>query len=219
MEELTSNQRKLINKLTSARSRKKSGYFLCEGKRACQEALESMASQIYFAVVTMAERASIDSDKYPFPVAVVADKEFGILADTSTPQGIMLIIKEPELELFDGNLVDDFVLVLDQVTDPGNFGTIVRTAWAAGLKEVWYTTGTTDPYGAKCVRSGMGAHFNMNFRRFDNLEQIEEIIGKWGGKLCLTKPQGKVSCFSEDFKFAGNAVVMGNEANGIEYCS
>ncbi len=155
----------------------------------------------------------------PFPVAIVEDKLFNEISSTSTPQGIMLIVKEPQPELFDGKLKDDFVLVLDRVTDPGNFGTIIRAAWAAGLKEIWYTVGTTDPYSAKSVRSGMGAHFAMSFRKFQDLAEVEEVMEKMCGHLCLTKPLGNVSCFSNEFQFSGNAVVMGNEANGIEFCS
>lgn len=215
---LTNNQKKLILSLGTTRGRKKSDSFLCEGKRSCLEAVNSCPERIELAVLSQAA-SSILSTNQTFPVVVIEDKLFSELSSTSTPQGILLVLKESIIGLFDGNLKDDFVLVLDRVTDPGNFGTIIRAAWAAGLKEIWYTVGTTDPYSAKSVRSGMGAHFAMTFRKFQDLAEVEAVMTDIGGRLCLTKPLGNVSCFSEEMQFSGNAVVMGNEANGIEFCS
>jgi len=215
---LTNKQKKLIASLGTTRGRKKSEFFLCEGKRSCLEAVKDCPEAIEFAVLADSAKAMI-SPNQPFPIIEIPDKEFNEITHTSTPQGILLVVKEPILEEFDNKLKDDFVLVLDRVTDPGNIGTIIRAAWAAGLKEIWYTVGTTDPYGAKAVRSGMGAHFAMTFRKFQDLAEIEDVMSKLGGKLCLTKPLGTVSCFSDEFQFKGNAIVMGNEANGIDYCS
>jgi TrmH family RNA methyltransferase len=210
-------QKKLIQKLHSARGRKKTGLFLCEGERSCLEAVHHTPEAIEFAVLQM--ECSLELNEVPFPIYRVDSKSFNELAATSTPQGILLVLKEPTIEPLGNQLLDHYVLVLDKINDPGNFGTIVRTAWAAGLKEIWYTKGTTDPYGAKAVRSGMGAHFFIQFRKFDDLAEVEQTISKFGGKLCLCKPLAKTSCFSPDFSFQNNGIVLGNEANGIEYTS
>ena len=214
---LSQAQKKLILKLHSTRGRKKTNLFLCEGERSCLEAVHHTPKAIEFAILL--DGSTIDLGEVPFPIFRLDTKSFTELAATSTPQGILLVIKEPITPDLNGKLVDDYALVLDQITDPGNFGTMVRTAWAAGLKEVWYTKGTTDPYGTKAVRSGMGAHFCIQFRKFESLVEVEQTISLFGGKLCLCKPLAKTSCFSNAFTFKNNAIVLGNEANGIQYTS
>ncbi|MCK5835104.1 MAG: RNA methyltransferase [Lentisphaeria bacterium] len=214
---LSQAQKKLIAKLHSPRGRKKTNLFLCEGERSCLEAVQRVPEIIEFAILL--EDSNIELGEVSFPVLRLDPKSFKELAATSTPQGILLVAKEPTVTPLNTELIDDYVLVLDQITDPGNFGTIVRTAWAAGLKEVWYTKGTTDPYGTKSVRSGMGAHFCIKFRKFEDLVEVEETISKFGGKLCLCKPLAETSCFSDDFTFKNNAIVLGNEANGIQFSS
>ena len=64
---------------------------------------------------------------------------------------------------------EPFLLALDGVGDPGNFGTICRTLRAAGLSELWYTKGSIDPYGDKAVRSALGAQFSLKLRSFEDL--------------------------------------------------
>ena len=214
---LSASQKKIITKLHSSRGRKKTNLFLCEGERSCLEAVKSTPKSIEFAIIS--EDSKIELGEVVFPIYYTDPKSFKELAATSTPQGILLVIKEPEVSPLAEKLADEFTLVLDRITDPGNFGTIVRTAWAAGLKEVWYTKGTTDPYGSKAVRSGMGAHFYMRFRCFEDLKEVEQKIGEFGGKLCLCKPLAETSCYSDDFSFTNNAIVVGNEANGIQYSS
>ncbi len=214
---LTNNQMKLIAKLKTARGRKKSDAYLCEGKRSCLEAVAKCPELIQFAVVV--EDNNDLTEENSFPVYRVAEKTFNELSSTATPQGIMLVLSEPNEAPELVSLKDQVVIVLDRVTDPGNFGTIIRSAWAAGLTEIWYTAGTTDPFGTKAVRSGMGAHFSLNFRKFADLAEVEDKMAVYDGKLLLTKPLAENSCYSEAVRYRGNAIVMGNEANGIEYCS
>ena len=83
------------------------------------------------------------------------------MADTVTPQGVLAVLPIPELPAAGG---PRFVLIPDQVRDPGNLGTMLRTAWAAGVTQVLLPPGTVDPTNPKVVRAGMGAHFHLSIR-------------------------------------------------------
>jgi TrmH family RNA methyltransferase len=80
------------------------------------------------------------------------------MSDTMTPQGILAVTTIPNLEISSGATLS---LILDQVRDPGNVGTMLRTAWAAGVEQVLIPPGTVDPTNPKVVRAGMGAHFRI----------------------------------------------------------
>ena len=77
---------------------------------------------------------------------------------------------------------DPFILAVDQLGDPGNFGTILRTARAAGLKEFWYTAGSADPFAPKVTRSALGAQFGMILREFADLETLTGFAARCGYK-------------------------------------
>ena len=150
------------------------------------------------------------------PVTVIPDDAFAGLALTEHPQGALCVLKRPLLDQAPGPLADPFVLVLDRLGDPGNLGTILRTAWAVGLGQVWLTRGGVDPFGPKAVRAGMGAQFAMALHRVQDLAAAQELLC---ARQCLplwcAVAQGGVSCFADTFDLRGAALVIGNEASGI----
>ena len=111
---------------------------------------------------------------------------------------------------------DPFILAVDQLGDPGNFGTILRTARAAGLKEFWYTAGSADPFAPKVTRSALGAQFGMILREFADLETLTGFAARCGYKnIYLTDPHTGESCFESAGLFEKSVVVIGSEAHGI----
>ncbi|MGC9469868.1 MAG: TrmH family RNA methyltransferase, partial [Anaerolineae bacterium] len=106
-------------------------------------------------------------------VIQVSDELMAEMSDTVTPQGILAVLPIPDLT---PSAVERFVLVPDQVRDPGNLGTMLRTAWAAGVTEVLLPPGTVDPTNPKVVRAGMGAHFYLPIHGGD-WDQIWEAVG------------------------------------------
>jgi TrmH family RNA methyltransferase len=150
------------------------------------------------------------------PLVIVPDAEFAKLTATENPQGILCIFRAFAEPAPAAVLADPFVLVLDRVMEPGNLGTILRTAWAVGLKEAWYTAGTTDPFGPKAVRAGMGAQFALALRGFADLAAARDTLRACGGgRFWCSVPGRGVDCFSAEFALSGGAVVIGNEANGV----
>lgn len=137
--------------------------------RAASEALEAGA-EITFAVVSpgldrtaggSALRARLfdGARRTPIDVEEVDDDEMADLADTRTPQGVLLVAREPRDEI--SALEGRRLLVLDAIQDPGNLGTLVRSAVAFGLDGVVCLDGTVDPWGAKAVRASAGMVFRL----------------------------------------------------------
>lgn len=225
MTPLTNAQKKLLGKLDSRHGRSREGRFLAEGVRCCAEALERAGSQIEAIVATEAFLDSRDwlslrplADRLGLAPATADAREFAAWAETDSPQGILCLVRYPEsLDDTVSPPADPFVLVLDRLQDPGNLGTVLRTAWAVGLKEVWMTKGTTDPFAPKAIRAGMGAQFALRLRRFDDLEAAWNCLQAHGyPRLWLAGPRAQVSVFDSEFDLRRAGIVIGNEANGIE---
>ena len=96
-------------------------------------------------------------------------------------------------------------------------GTILRTAWAIGLTQVWLVKGGADPFAPKVVRAGMGAQFALSLPYIDSLADAANCFKSLGGKqFWVTLPQADISLFDEQkFSFEKSALVIGNEANGV----
>src|SRR5262245_44421675 len=156
---------KFARSLARKKDRLAARQFLLEGTRLNQEAVRAGAhpTHIFF------ERGAFQSDAR-LRALVVAWERAGdavlevsapvmrALAETETPQGLAAVYALPELT---PPSTPRLTLILDQVRDPGNLGTILRTAWAAGVESVLLAPGTADPFNPKVVRAGMGAHFHL----------------------------------------------------------
>jgi TrmH family RNA methyltransferase len=135
------------------------------------------------------------------------------LAETETSQGIVALVALPDEPLF--NPTDAKLgLVLDGLQDPGNVGTIIRTAWAAGLDCLLFTKGTADPYQGKVVRATMGGLFHQ--RIYGNLSPkiIAEAARRAGLQIIAGALAADCSCFAVDLTVP-TLVLVGNEGQGI----
>ncbi len=211
---LTKTRIRLLQQLQSRHQRKKSEFFLCEGVRCCREAATRRPEWVEFAVVaeSCADAAAVAGG---WDVCTVSDAEFAGHAQTEHPQGVLLVLRRPVFEPATAR-IDPYVVVLDRLQTPGNVGTILRTAWAIGLRQVVYTRGTVDPLSPKCVRAGMGAQFAVETVMFEELGGVGRYYGELGyGTTWLTVVDGGVSCFGSDFELDGSLLVLGNEAGGV----
>lgn len=220
---LSKQQSKLLRQLRSPHGRRKTERILCEGVRCCAEALRSEQFSLEFAVCTSAFHAAHEAGNVSLkllkdrPLIVVDDREFAARATTESPQGLLCVLAPPMVpDKPEAAALEPFVLILDRVSEPGNVGTILRTAWAIGLKEVWYTEGTADPLAPKTIRAGMGAQFSLVLRRYPNLPSVAMELGRLGaaGMWCAM-PRDGISCFDDDFDLCRSGLVIGNEVEGI----
>ena len=148
-------------------------------------------------------------------IAVLEENEYDALAGTVSSQGIMAIVRQPDLIPLEAPLRDSFALVLDRIADPGNFGTIIRTARAVGLHEIWTVKGGVDPFAEKTIRSASSAQFAVGIRMAESLEQMIEALKKHEIiRFYRTEPAEGHSVFREKELFHHSAIILGNEANG-----
>ena len=210
---LTKRQASLIASLRSRHGRKDSGLCLCDGLRACSEVIALRPDLLDLIVIREDFRAEIE---YPIEPVILPAQEFDKLAQTVNSQGIITVSRRPEPITPDAPLSDPFVLVLDQVRDPGNFGTIIRTARAAGLHEIVLTKGSADPFHDKVIRSASGAQFALGMRYFDDLDSMANVLRAKGiEKFYRTLPAGGDNLFRAEGVFQKSAIILGCESTGV----
>ena len=216
---------KLLGKLRQRKNRKKEGLFIAEGVRLVEMAADS-AWKISFALFSDSalegERAKILAEglKADGVTAIaVSDAIYGRLTNTESPQGVMAIVENGLLD--EGSLSglelsqNSQLLVLDGVQDPGNAGTIIRTADAAGFDGVICLDGTVDLLNDKAVRSSMGSLFNIPVAAEVSHDAFLAFCLKRGISLYVTALD-ETACphFRADYK-KKCAIVLGNEGNGV----
>ena len=137
---------------------------------------------------------------------------FKLISEVEKPQGVLAII-EKNNKGEDINLNQEIILALDDLQDPGNLGTIIRTADSVGLKQILISKGTTDPYNPKVIRSTMGAIFRVNIIECENLKETLKKLQNNNFKVMVTDLNTDKSIY--DIKLQKNVIIIGNEANGV----
>ncbi|MBE5752840.1 MAG: RNA methyltransferase [Clostridiales bacterium] len=203
---LTSKNNPLIKEtagLKEKKNRRELGAFLVEGVKMARECLKSGLEIEKIFVAENFNGENFDESK----TVVVSQDVLRYLSDEKTPQGVVCRVKIPveKLEKPQGRC-----LLLDGIADPGNMGAIIRTANAAGYKEVYLTKECTDPYSPKSVRASMSGIFFTKIY----MATREEILSVFDGvEIFVADMNGEnVFNFVPPEKFA---LVIGNEANGI----
>ncbi len=211
---------KYIKKLLSSSSfRRSEGAFIAEGLRLCADALDSGAdiSQAYFSE-SFCEKNRDFTDRAAERVSerfILRDGIFSAASDTKTPQGVMFVIKTLDKTIdFDKIKDNGKVLALENVQDPVNLGTILRTAEALGTDAVILSRDCCDIYSPKAVRGSMGAVFRLPVMITDDLSGLIGEFNRFGRSYAAVLDREAVRLTECDLSGAVLAVV-GNEGNGI----
>ena len=219
MQHLTRKQEALIRSLSTRHGRKESGLCFCDGIRSGGEILSLRPDLVELLIIREgtilpeAAKQEILQDK----LIVLAENEFAKLRDTVVSQGMIVVARRPALPAKEAPVTDPFVLVLDKVGDPGNLGTIIRTARAAGLKEIFLTEGSADAFSDKVIRSASGAQFAVAVRCLGSLAETAELLREKGIRWFFrTTPNGGKSLYREEFLYEKSAVILGSEGNGAD---
>ncbi len=195
-------------KLKNKKYREQTGTFLAEGVKNVRDSLKLCEAQRIFVT----DEKLLEAD-YNCPCYIVTEQIMSELSDTVTPQGMAAVFKMKE---FSYENVSDKILLLNGVSDPGNVGTILRTACAFGFNTVIADSKTADIYSPKIIRSAMSSVFALNILRTQALEAEVEEFKKKGYTFF-------VSCLSEKSENINNItfpkkciLAVGNEANGAD---
>ena len=146
-------------------------------------------------------------------LSVVGDDVIGALSDTVTPQGVVAVVSDPSTDPEILTTID-LCLVLAAVRDPGNAGTLVRSAAAAGAGAIVFATGSVDPLHPKVVRSAAGALFHVPIVRGSSAEEVARALREGGVSLVGTAVDSEKTVYDVDLT-APVALVLGNEAWGL----
>lgn len=193
--------------LKDKKARKKQGLFLVEGVKMTSECQRSGLEIERVFISEGSGYTAVDVGVDEEKIVYVSEDVFRFLSDEKTPQGVLCRVKIPVYPL---RAPKGSCLILDGVADPGNMGTIIRTANAAGYDELYITDGCVDPFSPKAVRASMSGVF-FTALRFGTREEILSVMD--GTPVVVADMQGENAfTFTPLQKYA---LAIGNEANGI----
>lgn len=209
---LANEKVKLARSLHHRRGREKERLFIVEGVRLCEEVLRAgiTPALLFYTPEVAAQERGIKLLQAFAKVGkrgvAVSEEVMRAISDTQTPQGVLAVVpilEEPPRE--------GLLLIVDRLRDPGNLGTILRSAWAAGVGQVVTTKGTVDIYSPKVVRGAMGAHFYLSLAPDKEWKEIEPLLEE--RQVFLAEARGEVAYHEVDWS-RSSALIIGGEAEG-----
>lgn len=208
---------KKIRKLKEKKYRDEENVYVIEGVKVLEEAINENVNIKKIVICDDCMEAGAISQNLLYEIAkydciYVSQKVFSVLTDVVAPQGILAIIEKPSKNQ-DIDLEADLILALDGIQDPGNLGTILRTADSVNLKQIIVTKNTADAYNPKVVRSTMGAILRINIIETDDLVDTLKRLRKNKFKTVVTSLETDNSIYDIDYN--KKVIVIGNEANGV----
>jgi TrmH family RNA methyltransferase len=198
---------------TKRRDRDQEGVFVIEGIRLAQEVVQAQVPArlvLHTESIGPRERSLINNlARLGAEVEEASPAALAACSSTDTPPGLLAVVTRPEIPL--PNPLS-LVVVADQLADPGNLGSILRTARAAGADSVFLTAGTVDAYNPKVVRGAMGAHFHLPIRQGE-LSELRPLLNELRVRLASA---GQGERYDRVNWGGPSALVIGGEARGAD---
>jgi len=209
---------KSIRGLRRRAAREKSGLFLIEGSKLIAEAmrLRVTVKEIVVSQTFLQSGLGAAHDADIKALAVVDDREFAELSTMDTPEGIIAVAEMPHSRserVFAGE--SPLVVIADAIQDPGNLGTIMRTALAASVSGMIFARGTVDPFNPKVVRAASGALFSLPFIQDMPVADAITVCRANGLKVVVADSAGGEPFWSTDLS-GPTALLFGNEGQGVD---
>lgn len=217
---ITSKENKLVKSvkklLTSSKERKQTGTFVLEGLRLSADAAingYTVDTLIIAESVEESDRLNSLVEKSK-TVVKVSDSLFSYMSDTVSPQGVMCIVKMPQMKSIE-DIKSGRYIVLENTADPANLGAIARTAEAFGISGLIVLKSGCDPFSPKSQRAGMGALLRLPVIMCDDIADTVKLLKSKGFEL-FASVVSNADCNVTEVDFSRNcAVLIGNEANGL----
>lgn len=209
---------KHIKKLKEKKYREEYHEYIVEGIKMIEEAINEGAKIKSIIICEDCKTQGAIPNELMYEIAklnciYVAEKIFNTITDVINPQGIMAVIEKPQAKENTIDFSANVSLLLDNIQDPGNMGTILRTADSLNMKQIIVSKGSADVYNLKVVRSTMGAIFRVKVIEVENLATVIKEMKKHKIKVYATDLQTDKSIYDVDY--SKSAIVIGNEANGV----
>lgn len=202
-----------------SKERQKKDVFVVEGIKMFMEAPGERICEVYIARSAEQEILGVCKEKLDgLSYELVSDEVFAKMSDTVTPQGILCLVRQFHYDLTfapKGNVKKQpLYIILEDVQDPGNLGTIFRTAEAVGISAVIMSSRTVDIYNPKTIRSTMGAVYRVPFLYVEDVSSIIKVLQQNGVSVYAAHLAGKAYYESYDYR-KGTAFMIGNEGKGL----
>ena len=206
--------KRLLQLQKKSKVRNEEKVFVVEGLRMFVEVPKERVEKVYVSE-NFYNKKKQELNWEKFPIEILSDSVFKHVSDTQTPQGVLCIVKQEKQDLDSLlNIENPHFMVLDNLQDPGNMGTIIRTAEGAGVDAVFMSRDCVDIYNPKTIRSTMGSIYRMPFIYIEEIIPLLEEFRKKGIKSYAAHLDGKNSYDQEDY-CKGTAILIGNEGNGL----
>ena len=203
---------------TNSGKRREEGVFLAEGFKMCEEAPERDVREIYItqeALEKAGTQPALREKLERIGYETVSSEVFRKMSDTRTPQGILCVVKRQETDLERLLAAENpLLIVLEDLQDPGNLGTIVRTGEGAGVTGIVMSTRTVDIYNPKTIRATMGSIYRVPFVCAENLCGAVERMREKGIRVYAAHLAGENYYDNLNFR-QGTAFLIGNEGYGL----
>ncbi len=218
----SNNLIKMAKSLHKKKGRKEFNCFFIEGVRLVKDCIISNGNIHSIIYSDMLHKVNEGRELYKlisqkgYKTYKTTDKIMKLISDTNNPQGIFAITKykfNSVQEILKKK--DNFILILDRVQDPGNMGTIIRTADALGANGIIISKGCVDVFNPKTIRATMGSIFHMPLLYSDDIQSLLRTLKKNGISIMSTDLRTDKFCYNIDFN-TDFALVIGNEANGLK---
>lgn len=200
------------------RLRKEEGVFLVEGIRMFREVPPKRVSEVYVSeAFYKKERDTLKKvlEGTGIEAELLSDQIFDYVSDTKTPQGVLCVVKRKEYTLEEIlRCGSPFFLVLDNLQDPGNVGTIIRTAEGAGVTGIILSADSADVYNPKTIRSTMGSVYRVPFCYEENIPDVMDVLNGAGIHTFAAHLDGKCDYDEADYRHPC-AFLIGNEGSGL----